>query len=203
MENLKYVIAQNIQSLRVSNGLTQLELAEKLNYSDKSVSKWERGTAIPDVFVLKQMADIFGVKVDDFLILHEENNPIKYEPKKVNRFLISLLACGLVWLVATFLYVVLLLFRVPGAWKTFIYALPTTMIVAIVFSTMWGKRWCTGLAVSIFIWSALICIYISFLGTRAWLCFFIGIPLQILTLLWFIFITVKKRNKKTKFTQKV
>lgn len=195
MEELKYTIAQNILRCRTTLGITQLELAEKLNYSDKSISKWERGVAIPDVIVLKQMADLFGVKVDDLLTEHEDNKLIKPEPKKVNRLLISLLACGLVWLVATLVNVVLLLFRVEGAWKVFVYALPATMIVVIVFSSIWGKKWCTCIAVSIFIWTALLCIYITFLGTRAWLWFLIGIPLQILTLLWFTFIALHKKYK--------
>lgn len=72
MEDLKAVIAKNITELRKENKLTQLELAEKLNYSDKSVSKWERGESIPDVIVLKELADLFGVSVDYMLKPHKE-----------------------------------------------------------------------------------------------------------------------------------
>ena len=51
-EQLKQTVANNIAQLRKSKGLTQLELAERLNYSDKAVSKWERGEGLPDVLVL-------------------------------------------------------------------------------------------------------------------------------------------------------
>ena len=62
MEELREIIAKNISDLRKKSGLTQIELAEKLNYSDKAVSKWERGDSVPDVGVLKQIADLFGVR---------------------------------------------------------------------------------------------------------------------------------------------
>ena len=64
MSEIKPIIAKNIASLRTSAGLTQLELAEKLNYSDKAVSKWERGESTPDVAVLTHIADLFGVPLD-------------------------------------------------------------------------------------------------------------------------------------------
>ena len=48
MNNIKSIIAQNITDLRRAKGLTQLELAEQLNYSDKAVSKWERAESMPD-----------------------------------------------------------------------------------------------------------------------------------------------------------
>ena len=72
MQDLRLIISQNIVSLRRKSGLTQIELAEKLSYSDKAVSKWERGESTPDITVLKAIADIFSVTVD-YLI--SENHP--------------------------------------------------------------------------------------------------------------------------------
>ena len=198
MEELKNIIAQNIYNYRIAMGITQIELAQRLNYSDKSISKWERGASVPDVYVLKQMAELFGVKVDDLLIPHEGHKVVETGQKRANKLLITLLAAGLVWLVATLVYVVLLLFRVPHAWKSFIYALPATAVVLIVFSALWGKQWHTCLASSLCIWTVLGSIYITFLGTRAWLWFLIGIPLQILTLLWFALMFIKRRYKNNK-----
>ena len=71
MEDLKKIIAKNITDLRTAKGITQLELAEKLMYSDKNISKWERAEAVPDVVVLKTLADMYGITVNDFLV---ENN---------------------------------------------------------------------------------------------------------------------------------
>ena len=64
LEDIKRVIADNIALLRKGSGMTQIELAEKLNYSDKAISKWERGESVPDISVLKQIADMYGVTVD-------------------------------------------------------------------------------------------------------------------------------------------
>ena len=67
MSDIKAIIAKNITALRQNHKMTQIELAEKLNYSDKAVSKWERGESVPDISVLKQIADLFGVTVDYLL----------------------------------------------------------------------------------------------------------------------------------------
>ena len=61
MEDLREIIAKNIADLRREQNLTQAELAARLNYSDKAVSKWERGESMPDITVLKEIADLFSV----------------------------------------------------------------------------------------------------------------------------------------------
>ena len=53
MEDLKQIFAENLSALRKKKGWTQMELAERLHYSDKAVSKWERGESLPDVVILK------------------------------------------------------------------------------------------------------------------------------------------------------
>ena len=71
MDELKNIVASNLIELRVASGMTQSQLAEKINYSDKSVSKWERAEAIPDVAVLKNIAEVFGVTVDYLITTHD------------------------------------------------------------------------------------------------------------------------------------
>lgn len=196
MEDYKLIIASNIVKYRTSLGITQMELAEKLNYSDKSVSKWERGASLPDVVVLKKMSELFGIKVDDFFDIHEGNEIIIPPKQRKSRLLITLLACGLVWLVATLIYVVLNWIGVIGSWKSFVYAIPVTFIVAIVFSVLWGKRWVQITTISLLIWTFLASIYITFIGTKAWLLFLIGIPMQILVFLWYTLIQNIRTKKK-------
>ena len=82
-ENLKKHFAKNLSSYRRQSGMTQLELAERLNYSDKSVSKWERGDGLPDLFVAATIADMLGVSLNDLIserepkrILHRRNKLI-------------------------------------------------------------------------------------------------------------------------------
>ena len=61
MNELKNIIASNITYLRKQKKLTQAELAQELNYSDKAVSKWERGESVPDIETLKNIAEMFEV----------------------------------------------------------------------------------------------------------------------------------------------
>ena len=79
LDKLKLISASNIINLRTGAGLTQAELGAKLNYSDKTISKWERGDAIPDAFVLTQLAEIFGVDVNYLLSEHTKWEPSEAE----------------------------------------------------------------------------------------------------------------------------
>ena len=79
-QNVRSIIASNLTKYRKNLGLTQLELAEKLNYSDKTLSKWERGESIPDIVTLKQLASIFGVSVD--VLISEEGTSTAFVRKK-------------------------------------------------------------------------------------------------------------------------
>lgn len=115
MDDLRKIIASNIVALRRSGKLTQGELAEKLNYSDKAVSKWERAESMPDIAVLKQIADMFGVTVD--YLLSEQHSASQIVMKKElthsvkrNRVIISMLSASLVWLIATIVFVNLVFF---------------------------------------------------------------------------------------------
>lgn len=179
-------MANNIAQLRKSKGLTQLELAERLNYSDKAVSKWERGEGLPDVLVLSKMAEIFDVTLAE-LVDGKTKKPLS--PANEKRALIAAAASLLVWVVATIVFVVLRLLPEPPdkAWLAFIYALPATMIVLTVFSVVWKMRLFVFCAVSLLIWTMCLTLFVSiiFVTDNAWLLFIIGIPLQILNIVWF------------------
>ena len=108
MEELKNIIADNLINLRKANKLTQLELAEKLNYSDKAISKWERGESLPDIVILKQLADMYNVGVDYIVSAHSDEDKAKYKmpkPELNNKLIITLLACLSVWILAAILYI--------------------------------------------------------------------------------------------------
>ncbi len=187
---IKKSIAKNIVELRKSFNITQLELAEKLNYTDKAVSKWERGESIPDIVVLKDIADIFSVSVD-YLISsdHKNNLTLKNQPtnrQKRNRRIISAMASVLVWFIATFIYVNVDIISTSydKHWLLFIYAVPVTLIVLLVLNCIWGKRKFTFILISALIWTLLFAIYITFFSKDMWRIIFIGVPAQVITLLW-------------------
>ena len=67
MENIKEIIASNLASLRKERKFTQQELASKLNYSDKAVSRWEHAETLPDIETLCKICEIYGVKFEYLL----------------------------------------------------------------------------------------------------------------------------------------
>ncbi len=204
MEEVKLaeIIGNNITRLRKMMNMTQLELAEKLGYSDKSVSKWEQGNGIPDVRTLVQLAECFNVSVDDLIHEHVEKPVMPKRTKTVRRLIIILLSVGLCWLVAVVCFAFGEFFgkRIDEnfgyMWLAFLYAVPASSIVVLVFSCIWKYRVARIVSISVLIWSALACVYLTVFvcGANFWLIFLVGIPLQILAL--FFFVWWKRTNGK-------
>ena len=205
MDDLKPVIAKNITDLRKAADMTQAQLAEKLNYSDKAVSKWERGDAIPSVITLKEVADLFGVTVDYLLTEeHTAEKEIKREftkRQRRNHLIISLLSTMTVWLAATIIYVSIslsTLFGLPEAWLAFVFAVPASCIILLIFNSIWGKVKRNFVIITVFLWSLLISLCLTFFFVSGesyiWLLLAVGIPLQIMILLW----SGLKQKKKVK-----
>lgn len=190
-EELAKIIAENLTKYRKLSNLTQLEVAEKLNYSDKSVSKWEQGNGMPDIFVLEQLSRLYGVTVNDFLYVHTEPELKPKRRDEINRWIIMIMSAGLCWLVAVAFYVFLGLFEVDPnyTWLVFVYAVPAMFIAVVVFSCVWKYYLLRVISASAIIWTALAALYLSFrtLTSVAYMLFFLGIPLQVLLLLWFYF----------------
>lgn len=190
---LKYIIARNIKKLRSACGMTQLQLAESLNYSDKAISKWESGASLPDIVVLKEIADLFGVTVDS--LLTEGGTPEKITPQRSRTHLIiTLLSVMLVWLIATTVFVFLGIAGYAAyAWLAFIWALPVSSIVVLIFNSIWGKRRMNYLIISVLMWTFLTAVYLSALRYNMWLLFVLGIPGETIIYLWS---AINKKRKK-------
>ena len=205
MEEIKFVIANNIAELRKAHKLTQLELAEKLNYSDKAISKWERGDAIPDVTVLKEIADLFGVTLD-YLVSsdHEETEIPRQSVRKIrNRGLITGMSILLVWFVATFCFSTVDFAdrSISLHWLSFVWAVPVSMIVWLIFNTLWFNKKRNFLIISLLVWTAVAALFFTLLpfGLYFWQSFILGIPAQIIILMWSgLRIKRKKKPKKEK-----
>ena len=179
----KQIVARNITKFRKANGLTQLELAIKLNYSDKAVSKWERGESLPDVYMLQVIASMFGITLND--LVSERTDTIK--PKsRFNRGVVLALSIGLTWLIAVATFVFLNIFNIEKAWLLFIYAIPVSLIISIIFSNIWKYKWLLFFSISGLYYTIplSICITLNWVNNVA-LLFIIAAPLQLLTILWF------------------
>jgi len=213
LDKLKLQIGSNISMYRKRAGLTQAGLAERLNYSDKAVSKWERGESIPDVLTLAQLADQFDITVNDLLTDSEAlpDHPTNLEAamskvsekalkRKANKGIILKLSSLLVWFVALFFYVILSSFELTNPYRhiLFPYAIPVNAIVLLSLRSAWRDfRWNKAL-ISIIVWGSLLSLYITLYlvwKVHLWRLFLLGIPGQMAILLWFkLFKPAKEKN---------
>lgn len=212
LEKIKSNIAANLAAFRKEAGLTQQELAEKLNYSDKNVSKWERGEGIPDVLVLAALAKLYGVTVNDFLKEHKKTPRTKTFLKTLiaKRWLVTLLSFVLVWLVATVVTVVWSLAGTSTPTATiatycYMAALPVSLIVLLVFMCVWGKLWQRCIVVSLLCWS--LCLLLAFFVSvpNSWLIYLVGAVFQLLVILWYLlrFFVLKDKRKRSHETKPI
>ena len=189
MEELEKIIGENLIYLRKSAGLTQLELGEKFNYSDKTVSKWEQGSVVPSVEVLKQIADFYGVTVDFILSKHtfaEFKSKLNKSPDSMRKVTLISLAITALWLIAVTIYVAMcanLKTADPSInrwWNVFIWCVPfSALIASLGFRRFFRDMKMNIILTSIFAWGILVAAFISFLDRGIyWYLFFIGIPLQ-------------------------
>ncbi len=185
-EKIKQLVASNITYYRKQCHLTQAELAEKIHYSDKSISKWERGDGVPDVCVLVALADLFGVTVND--MLSEKHKKSHKAAPKLKHGIITLMSIGSVWLVATVVFFLLKLFapELTSAWLAFIFAIPVSFIVGTTLSAIWHPMYLQFLMQSGLIWSLALTLHLSIKIENMYLIYTIAAVLQILFILWYI-----------------
>lgn len=198
MKTPNQIIAENLTYYRKEAGFTQLEIAEKFNYSDKSISKWERGEGVPDVFVLKALADLYGLTIDDFF--NEEKRRTKTSKTK-RHWYITGLSISLVWLVAATGFTVCMI-AVPDLfpwWLFYIYAILASGIIGTVFASVWKKLEYQLIAVSVIIWSTCLSAFLTVQLVNpmqyAFLLFIIGVPVEVLEVIWY-FLKRSKRQKR-------
>lgn len=188
MEDFEQIVAKNLVYLRKQKKLTQGEVAERLKYSDKTVSKWENGEAVPDVETLLNISKLYGVSLNEIVdgpIWERKVVASKEEIKQShNKFIISLLAISLVWILATTFYVYANISFDLNLWISFIWAVPVSFVLAIIFNAIWGRRFFTFVYISFFMWTFITALFITLIEFHVWPLFLLGIPGQIAIILW-------------------
>ena len=197
LSELKLISASNIIKLRTEAGLTQAELGEKLNYSDKTISKWERGEAIPDAYVLTQMAEIFGVTVDYLLSSHDawespEQQAARQEEAGYSVNMIIAISVLGVWTMALTIFVLLWLFDII-LWETFIVALPVSILTYMVLICVFRRRQHLQFVIAAFVLSMFILLYFTLPMQKPWQLFLIAIPAEIIV---FLRCNIRRRPRK-------
>lgn len=197
LSELKLISASNIIKLRTGAGLTQAELGEKLNYSDKTISKWERGEAIPDAYVLTQMAEIFDVTVDYLLSSHDawespEQQESRQEEHRYSVNMIIAISVLGVWTMALTIFVLLWLFDII-LWETFIVALPVSILTYMVLICVFRRRRHLQFVIAAFVLSLFILLYFTLPMQKPWQLFLIAIPAEIIV---FLSCNIRRRPRK-------
>ena len=203
LSELKLISASNIIRLRTQAGLTQAELGEKLNYSDKTISKWERGEAIPDAYVLTKMAEIFGVTVDYLLSTHDAwENPNQQEEQEQGmsrhsvNMIIAIAVLG-VWTMALSVFVLLWLLDFI-VWQTFIVALPVSILTYMVLICVFNRRKYLQYVIAAFVLSVFVLLYFVLPLQKPWQLFLVAIPAIVLV---FLSCNIRQRPRKKQKNQ--
>ena len=187
MENIKEIVKDNLIKLRKENKLTQLELAQKIGYSDKAISRWETGETTPDVETLNSLASLYNVPISFFFEKYSEEKQNlqkkKEEKQKVNKIAISLLCIVSVWFVAIILFDVLSKIVGVRSWMAFIWAIPASFLLAIIFNAIWGQRTWTYIFASAFSWTMILALHLQFIDFSSFMIFIAGIPIQVVIIL--------------------
>ena len=190
----KLTIAKNLTDLRKISGLTQAQLAEKLGYTDKAISKWEHAETLPDVITLATIADFYGVTLD-YLTTTDEIRKKQQPTNKsqaLNKTLAILMAVTAIWIISAVVYTVLFTVFHQHIWTAFVWPVPLSFSLAFTFLIFWGTRKSRMIISTIAVWTSLAAIYLELgrtlpdnAGWAFWSIFFIGIPLTVLSVLWY------------------
>lgn len=185
LSELRLVSASNIIRLRTDAGMTQAELGAALNYSDKTISKWERGEAIPDAFVLTQMAALFGITVDYILTSHDRwESPEEHKNEQSRSYsagvIIAIAVIG-VWTMALTAFVTLWMLGIVQ-WKVFVVALPVSILTYLILICVFGKTKHLQYVIALFVLSLFVLVYVLIPGQN-WQLFLIAIPAEIIVFL--------------------
>lgn len=201
MKSVSEIVISNLIKLRKKSGLTQIELSQKINYSDKAISRWEKGEVIPSIEVLEKLAEIYQVNIVYFFEEHLDSEELKIEEKNFNlRLCIMFSLILVVWTVAVLSFVMAK--RLLGVYyfQALIWALPITMFVI---------RWCCRyyfnnkfyiLTSSFGCWFTISAIYLQFLELNLWPIFIFGVPVQLTIILFSLFNKLNKQKQKRNTT---
>ncbi|MDE6946996.1 MAG: helix-turn-helix domain-containing protein [Anaeroplasmataceae bacterium] len=191
MEDIKKIIGKNLSLLRKRKKYTQADLADILKYSDKAISKWEKGESLPSIDTLYQLCNLYGVTLD-FLVhegeYDEKKEFVMRDNSKVNKIIITLLSISLVWFLIIILYIYPYVIMSLNLWILFIWGLPFSFLLCLIFNSIWGKKKYKFTILTFFIWTLLTSFFLQFIflnqSYQVWAIFLLGIPAQIAIILW-------------------
>ncbi len=186
MKELNETISTNLVALRKKCGYKQSDVAEKLNYSDKTISKWETGEIVPSVENLIELCKLYNITLDQITrpIKIEDEQISKNDKSKYSKRFIALLSISAIWIIATIFFVYTNILSNYLAWIVFVWAVPASCVVGIIFNSLWGNKRLNYIYISVLVWTLITSFYLQFLQYNLVPLYFIGVPAQIAIILW-------------------
>lgn len=181
MKDIKQIVANNIYNLRKKLNLTQVEFANKINYSDKAVSRWEKSEVTPDIETLQKISETYNVELEYFF--REENLEKEQKPnfmQKYNQIISAILFTCVIWTIATILFVYIKMIYDYVLWQSFVWAVPLSLFVFVYYTKKWKNKISNIILTSLAMWSIIASFYLQFISQNMWLIFIIGLPIQAL-----------------------
>ena len=187
-KSVSKIVGTNLSKLRKHKKMTQLDLAKEFNFSDKTISKWESGESLPSIDILEQITKYFGITMNDLTDANFEpnqNKKQKIDDLKIKKIIVSLLFITILWLVLAIVYVYARIYAEANLWTVFVWGVPISLIIAISFNKFWGNSKVALYLISALIWSFLTSVYLQFMNYSLWVIFILGVPSQVLVILWY------------------
>ncbi len=212
MENTKKIIGENLAFLRKNAKLTQQELAERLGYTDKAVSSWEKGNALPDVETLVTLCEFYHVDFDYLLEPLDEHPRVpnardeRSRLNNVQRTLIIGIIIVAIWLIATVVYIYMRVYLpdMHGKWMAFIWSIPISFLITTIVAPIYykGRHLLIFVTSSLLTWTIIlsVCLQAYVLGYTVWFVMLLGLPIEAVFILWLLFRTGVRpfRNRRDK-----
>lgn len=204
MENVKAIVSQNLLRLRKENNLTQAELARRINYSDKAISRWEAGEVVPDLETIYALSEVFDVPVSQITEARSKGADENRGKELGQKILSQIFLCCEIWLIFTVLFVYIKLTKQINIWQLFVWGVPSCMLVLWFFNRKEKANLLLFIYSTVFVWSFTTCIYLHLIESNPWYMFFIGLPAQGLLIIRYLFnykqnlkgIRLSRRTKK-------
>ena len=197
MENLREIVSKNIIELRKASNLTQIELAKKINYSDKAISRWEKGEVLPDIETIQVLSDVFNVPMSAILEKKENNQAKLSIPSKQDILSQIFIICE-IWLILSVVYAYLNISKGHNIWQIFLWGIPATALILLMLNRKKKNNLTSFIYATVLVWSTITCIFLHMLNSCPWYIFILGVPAQGMLIVRFLFNYKRKPLIKTK-----
>lgn len=210
MKDIKSVVSKNLGLLRKQRGLTQAEIAERLNYSDKAISRWEKGDTLPDINVLYEICQFYGITMNDLVgegeVKAKEDKLTERDIKAYGAWICAF-GGALVWLLSTLAYFAQQALTGSAMWIIYIWAIPISCAVVVLLGRNLFNWIVKFILLSVVSWTVLGSTYLHFVffstipkehAVNFWPIFFVGIPVQIMLFLMQKVFKYRKIKKKSR-----